>query len=355
MEMERFKKGVYADLPKLLEVVKAGAIEKEIGVCSGWISARLRCAPNGPNSIRTFRGNDIDKLNQGIWSLGEKLMQTNIVWSSERTECAKNVKEGLKRLFINKITKKRLNFTKGQTCMYMALGARNKYNSVFSESQIQQLIMEAREIGLSMLSTEYYMDKVINVVSNNIVKSPQSGKSVQSETIAVTRKSSRERFIAFVCAKEKIGLNKFFKLFEEFKNEDPCGFKDYLLARKMDANVDYTYKWFSLNCPSITDENGKKHFAKWVKVSEKNPKSEKVEYNRTTATGVEYTLKVYNCFKANYEQYEAMLNHVVSNVKRIRRETESLRKAPKKRNELIKSKMEEVARLQAQLQKLRTA
>lgn len=157
--MEKFKKGVYAELPKLLEVVKAGAIEKEMGVCSGWISARLRCSHNGPNSIRTFRGNDIDKLNQGIWSLGEKLMQTNIVWSSERTECSKNVKEGLKRLFINKITKKRLNFTKAQTSMYMALGARNKYNSVFSESQIQQLIMEAREIGLMMLSTEYYMDK----------------------------------------------------------------------------------------------------------------------------------------------------------------------------------------------------
>lgn len=159
MEMERFKKGVYAELPKLLEVVKAGAIEKEMGVCSGWISARLRCISNGANSFRTFRGNDIDKLNQGIWSLGEKLMQTNIVWSPERTECVINVKNGLKNLFIIELAKRRLNLSKSQLSMYTTLGLKSKRYFVFSELQIQQLIMEAREIGLTMLSTEYYMDK----------------------------------------------------------------------------------------------------------------------------------------------------------------------------------------------------
>lgn len=207
-------------------------------------------------------------------------------------------------------------------------------------------------------ATPATMDNVINTVTNDLIKSKKSGKSVQSESVAVTRRSSKERFIAYVCTKEEIGLNKFFKLFENFKNEDPNGFRDYLYARKMDTNVNYTYKWFSLNCPAIKDESGKKQFAKWVKVTEKNPKSENPEYNRTSLTGVEYTLKPYNCFRANYEQYEAMLNHVVSNIKRIERESAAVRKANEKsanRDELIKAKKAEIARMQAQLLKLETA
>lgn len=207
-------------------------------------------------------------------------------------------------------------------------------------------------------ATPAAMDNVINTVTSNLTKSKKSGKPVQSESVAVTRQSSKERFIAYVCTKEEIGLNKFFKLFEDFKLDDPSGFKDYLYARKMDINVNYTYKWFSLNCPAIKDVSGKKKFARWVKVTDKNPKSENPEYNRISLTGVEYTLKPYNCFKASYEQYEAMLNHVVREMRRREKESEAAQKANEKsanKDELIKAKKAEIARMQAQLLKLETA
>lgn len=159
MEIEKIRKGVYAELPKLLEVVKAGAIEKEMGVTNGWISGRLNHAKNGPYSVRSFRGDDIDKLNRGVWALGEKLMRANIAWSADRKECVTNVKSGLKQLFIKEIAKRKLNITKVQMDMYMSLGARSRRNSLLSEEQVQRLVMGVREVGLLMVSTEYYMDE----------------------------------------------------------------------------------------------------------------------------------------------------------------------------------------------------
>lgn len=210
---------------------------------------------------------------------------------------------------------------------------------------------------MKKITTSATTNNVIDIVTNNLTKSKKRAKSVQSEHVDVTRKSSKDRFIAYVCSQEEIGLNKFFKLLEGFKNDDPTGYKDYLYARKMDVNVNYTYKWFSLNCPAIKDKNGKKQYAKWVKVTEKNPKSENPEYNRTSLTGVEYTLKPYNCFKANYEQYEAMLNHVVSNIKRLDKERAAVRKADEKsanKSEQIKATKAEIAKMQARLLKLET-
>lgn len=207
-------------------------------------------------------------------------------------------------------------------------------------------------------ATPSVTEQIINTVSNNAVKCKTKGKVNQSANASVTRRDSKDLFIAFIRNKEEIGLNKFFKLFEAFKNDDPNGFKDYLFARKMDINVDYTYKWFAANCPSIADVDGKKSFAKWVKVTDKHPKSDNPEYNRVSATGVQYTLQPYNCFRASYEQYEVMLNHVVSNIKRVQKEQAAVRKAKEneaRKEDLIKRKKERIARAQAQLLKLENA
>lgn len=159
MELEKIKKGVYAELPRLLEVVKAGAIEKEMNEFSGWISLRLRRLKNGPNSFRAFRDNDVEKLNQGIWQLGEKLMNTTIVWNPDRKECVANVKQGLKSVFIKEIARRKLGITKSQMDMYMSVGGRGYRRSLLSEEQVESLTMGVREVGLQLLSTEFYLDE----------------------------------------------------------------------------------------------------------------------------------------------------------------------------------------------------
>lgn len=206
--------------------------------------------------------------------------------------------------------------------------------------------------------TNEAIENVMNAVSNEIAKSGKSGKSLQSEAIKPSRKDSRSRFIAFIRNREEIGLNKFFKLFEAFKAEDKDGYTDYLISRNMDIHADYSFKWFSENCPSMLGADGKKTFAKWRKVSERYPESDTPEYNRESKTGVRYTLVPYNCYRANWEQYETMLNDVVANIKRLKREAEAEKKAAEaeaNKAKAEKTKNDRIAKLEAELKKLKAA
>lgn len=207
-------------------------------------------------------------------------------------------------------------------------------------------------------ATSQANEAIMNQVTNEITKGKKSGKSEQSEAIKPTRKDTKNRFIAFVVNKEEIGLNKFFKLFEAFKKEDLDGFKDYLFARNMDTKVDYSFKWFKENCPFVLDEQGNKQFAKWTKVTEKHPLNENEAYNRITEKGACYTLIPYNCYKANWEQYEQMLNHVIANIKRLKREEETEKK--RKENEanklkVLEGKEKQLKKLEEAIKKLKAA
>lgn len=164
-------------------------------------------------------------------------------------------------------------------------------------------------------------------------------------------------FISFIRNKEEIGLNKFFKLLQSFKAESPSAYADFLASANLDFATDYNFKWFSTNCPTI-EVNGKKEFAKWVKVSEKNPLNKNSEYNRVTETGKEQTLKPYLCIRANYEQYLSMFMDVIREIKRKKRLAEKAEKEAKKlqsAEKQAKEKAEKIEKLQKELAKLQAA
>ena len=151
---------------------------------------------------------------------------------------------------------------------------------------------------------------------------------------------TKSAFISFIRNKEEIGLNKFFKLLQGFKEENPNGYADFLASANLDFNTDYSFKWFSANCPTM-EINGKKEFAKWTKVSEKYPLNENADYNRETEKGTFQTLKPYFCVRANYEQYLSMFMDVIREIKRKKRLQEKAQK-----------EAEKIAKLQAELAKL---
>ena len=183
--------------------------------------------------------------------------------------------------------------------------------------------------------------EVLNAVVNQVVKSGKQRKAENSTTLqAVGKAETRARFMAYITSSEQMGLNKFFKLFNAFKASDPEGYAEYLAARKMDVSIDYTFEWFKCNCPSLDGT-----FAKWVKVTDKNPANEDNQYNRRTAAGVQYTLIAYNCFRANWEQYERILNDVVREVKRLQNERTAIATAQRK-EAAAKEKAEKAALLE---------
>ena len=165
---------------------------------------------------------------------------------------------------------------------------------------------------------------------------------------------TKSAFISFIRNKEEIGLNKFFKLLQGFKEENPNGYADFLASANLDFATEYTFKWFSANCPTM-EINGKKEFAKWVKVTEKYPLNENEEYNRVTEKGVSQTLKPYFCVRANYEQYLSMFMDVIREMKRKKRIAEKEAKEKEKEanaEKQVKAKADRIAKLQAELAKL---
>ena len=167
----------------------------------------------------------------------------------------------------------------------------------------------------------------------------QAQKTKLSET--------KSAFISFIRNKEEIGLNKFFKLLQGFKEENYKGYTDFLASANLDFATEYNFKWFSANCPTM-EINGKKEFAKWVKVTEKYPLNENEEYNRVTEKGVSQTLKPYFCIRANYEQYLYMFMDVIREMKRKKRIAEF----EKNKDKMINNKKEAIAKLQKELDKL---
>ena len=153
-----------------------------------------------------------------------------------------------------------------------------------------------------------------------------SGKAVTSQTNAPTRKETKLDFISYIHGKEQISVSKFFRLLNDFKVEYPQRYSEYCSAHNLNLSFDYSFSWFSANCPK--DENGM--FAKWVKVSEKVSKNLDDTYNRITEKGVVYTLVAFNTSRANYEQFLPIFLSVVSELKRIEREKAKAEKAKEK-------------------------
>lgn len=202
------------------------------------------------------------------------------------------------------------------------------------------------------------VENVANKVNNAQGVTTTSAKPAPAENAnekQPTRKETRGAFLQFIVSREEIGLNKFFKLFSAFKAENPAGYGEFLAARNLDFSQDYDFAWFAKNCPFV-EENGKKEFARWRKVTDKQPASENPAYNRTTEKGVHYTLVAYNCTRANWEQYEKMFNDVLREIARVKREkakAENEKKKAETARLLAEKKTAKIEALQKGLAKLK--
>lgn len=159
MDAEKIKLGVYQHLPELLKYVKAGAIEKEMDEYNGWLSVRLNHAFNGRKGVRKFYAHEVDKLNQTIWQLADKLMNTNIEYSEDRTLCAQNVKQAFAPLMMIQVATDKLGWKVNYIAMRITLGSSSRKRQSFSAADVQQITLCIRQLGMYMHSIEYYLDQ----------------------------------------------------------------------------------------------------------------------------------------------------------------------------------------------------
>lgn len=159
MEEKRIKLGIYAELPKILEIVKGCAIEREIGMKKSGISTKLTHASCGPYTKARITEADVPKLNSAIWSLGRKLSTLTVEYSYDRNILIPRIKEAFSALFILKLAVQTLGITTAVAGKRMSLGASYANLPTFTEDEVVRLTFAARQIAMRLLSTEFYLDE----------------------------------------------------------------------------------------------------------------------------------------------------------------------------------------------------
>lgn len=159
MNTERVKLEVYEHLPKLLETVKATAICAEINTTSQWLNGKLKRAPSSKYSTRKFTQIDIEKLNEGIWSLARKLSVANVEYTDNRQEVIDQIKNNLSGVFLKSIAVKKMGWTESKLKIYMVKSSAKGNYLTFSKNDVQQLVLAVREVAMRMLSIEYCLEE----------------------------------------------------------------------------------------------------------------------------------------------------------------------------------------------------
>ena len=158
MESNRIKLEVYAHLPELTEYVKSTAICREIGVTPAWLNGKLHRNVNTKYSIRKFSEDDVRRLNEGVWSVASRLMDTTIDYSEDRQLVIDQIKGKYACLFLKSIAVKKMGWTESKFKSCMVNSSANGNFMKFSKQDVQQFVLAVREVAVRMLSVEYYVE-----------------------------------------------------------------------------------------------------------------------------------------------------------------------------------------------------
>lgn len=158
MEIPKIKKEIYAHLPEVLRLVKAGALEREMGVRNPYISSRLNRNQNGPYSIRSFKPTDVELLNRGMWSLGQKLLQVELTYTGERDTDVPHLKQQLQDIFILKLSEETFGYSNNATSVRLLTGKSAARRPHFTAADYERLTLAVRQVGITLLSTEFYVE-----------------------------------------------------------------------------------------------------------------------------------------------------------------------------------------------------
>lgn len=155
MDTNRVKMDVYESFPELMEVVKATAICREVGVTSAWLNGKLHRNANSKYSIRKFSAEDVQKLNEGVWSVARKLMAANIEYSEDRQLVIDQIKERYADVFMKQIAIQKMGWSEGKIKSCMVKSSSKGRYMTFGKQEVQQLVLAMREVAARMLSIEY--------------------------------------------------------------------------------------------------------------------------------------------------------------------------------------------------------
>ena len=159
MDLPKIKKGIYAELPSITETVKQGAIVKAAGLRPSFISDKLNHTNDGRGYAAKFSLSDVQKVNEGLWKLGEQLVNLQIGFSEDHNTMRLIVKEALNALFLKVFLIRVLKMEEYAVRSLMYRVEVKRQRGRFTPEMVEKLTLAAREVGVRLLSTELYLDE----------------------------------------------------------------------------------------------------------------------------------------------------------------------------------------------------
>lgn len=159
MGNEKIKQEVYTHLPELLKYVKSKAVAAEMGKHVQWLVSRINRQKNGKYSIRQFRPEDMEPLNQAIERIANRLLAVTINYKDDRQEVIDEIRSKLNELFIKSVIVYKMGWTDTKAKSCMVNSSSKGHHLTFTASDVQQITLSVREIAMRMLSIEYYLDQ----------------------------------------------------------------------------------------------------------------------------------------------------------------------------------------------------
>lgn len=151
--MERIKIEVYQGLPIIQEMIKDLAITKEMGESCNWICCRQK-RQMSRNFQFTFTASDVEKLNQAIWRIGERLQHTRIEYSEVRQEVIDQIKQKLSDVFLPFIYLTKMQVKKFWWNRCMANDHAKGQKASFKPEDVLKINLAVAEIAARLLSIE---------------------------------------------------------------------------------------------------------------------------------------------------------------------------------------------------------
>lgn len=151
--MERIKIEVYQGLPIIQEMIKDLAITKEMGESCNWICCRQK-RQMSRNFQFTFTASDVEKLNQAIWRIGERLQHTRIEYIEVRQEVIDQIKQKLSDVFLSFVCLNKMKVRQTWWNNRMKNTDSKGTKASFNSEDVLKINLAVAEIAARLLSIE---------------------------------------------------------------------------------------------------------------------------------------------------------------------------------------------------------
>lgn len=157
MEKQRIKLEVYQGLPIVQEMIKDLAITREMGESIVWIGQR-QFKRTIRNYQFTFTKEDVVKLNEAIWRIGERLAATTIEYSENRQIVIDQIKGKLSEVFLSFICTNKLQKSIHWWNDKMKKTSSKGNKTSFKQDDILKINLAVAEIAARLLSIELVVE-----------------------------------------------------------------------------------------------------------------------------------------------------------------------------------------------------